>query len=182
MAKLVFTQDQLESNFKVVDEGLYQIELVGFLPKLSSKKTSINYNPQFEIVGTTDGTPTPVKEDGKPIIMKYAFGGNSSVPNMLNDMCHCLGLPMEGDEVNGWTLPGVFDGIQHESDDIATWHPEKWEYKGPLLRRKGFAFLVQSEYNNNKSNKIKYFQCAISDCTARFPKIKHSTDLLKSKS
>lgn len=179
MAKLTFTPEQLESNFKVVDEGLYQIELVGFGQKLSSKKDSVNYNPTFEIVGTLDGSPTPTKDDGSPIVLKYAYNGNSKIANFLQDMCHSLGLPMDGDDQNGYSLPGIFDGIQHESDDMATWHPEKWEYKGPLLHRKGIAYLVKTSYNGNDNNKVKYFQCAISDCTSRFPKCKHSTDMLK---
>lgn len=179
MPKLTFTPEQLESNFKTVDEGIWILELTGFAPKVSKNKDSLNYNPIFEIVSDAQGNPAPTQDDGKAIRLKYAFTGNSKIPNFLQDMCHCFGLPMEGDDVNGYGLPGIFDGSQHESADMATWHPEKWEYKGPLLRRKGQVYLVKSDYNGTTSNKIKYFVCAISDCTQRWPKIKHNTDMLK---
>lgn len=177
MPKLTFTPEQLESNFKTVDEGLWIVELVGFRQVLANKKDSINYNPQFEIVSDANGSPAPTQDDGKPIIPRYAFNGNSKIPNFIQDMCHCFGLPMEGNDKDGYGIPGVFDGLQHESDDMASWHPEKWGYKGPLLRRRGQVYLVKSEYNGVTSNKVKYFMCAISDCTQRWPKLKHSTDM-----
>lgn len=179
MPKLTFTPDQLESNFKTVDEGIWILELTGFKPKISKAKDSLNYNPVFEVVSDSNGNPAPTQDDGKLISSQYMFTGNSKIANFLQDMCHGFGLPMEGNDKDGYGIPGIFDGIQHESDDMATWHPEKWEYKGPLLRRKAQVYLVKSDYNGTTSNKIKYFVCAISDCTQRWPKIRHNTDMLK---
>jgi hypothetical protein len=173
MPKVVFNQEKIESQFKIVPEGLYQVKVLGFKPAKSKGGDSINFNPILELVGTTDGSPCPKQEDGSPITSQYWAGLNSKADGIVNDFCHCFGLPMEGPPT-ALEIPGIFDGPEGE--------PSRWQYKGPLVGRIGKAYLIQQEYNTRQSNKIKYYVCAVPDCPTRFPKVRHSTDLTKQKS
>ena len=173
MPKLVFSKDKIESTYKIVDEGLYTVEITGFKPKKSKSSDSVNLNPQMEIVALGDGSPAPKKEDGKNIPVFYNL--NTSADFAMNDFCHCFGLPMEDCGGGNMTIPGTFDG----PDGVE--NADKWVYKGPLLHRKGVVMLVKDTYNGKENNKVKYFVCAIKDCHQKYPKVKHSTDLTKSK-
>jgi len=173
MPKVIFTQEKIETQFQQAPEGLYKFKMLGFKPSKSKNGDSINFNPILELVDTTDGSAVPKNQDGSNMTSQYWAGLNSKADGIVNDFCHCFGLPMEGPPT-ALEIPGIFDG---PADD-----PSKWQYKGPLIGRTGTAMLIISEYNNKKSNKIKYYVCGIADCTTRFPKVRHSTDLTKSKS
>ena len=174
MAKLQFTPNQIENSYKVVDEGLYWITLTGFAPKMSKKKPdgsggdSINFNPTMELTSLEDGSPAPVRDDGKPLPV---FGNlNTKGAWVINDFCHGFGIPMETDSAGNLSIPGIW--VPEAETDI-----EKCEYKGPLVGRKALVYLAKTTYNGKEQNKIKYYVCAVPNCAQKFPKIKHSTDL-----
>ncbi len=174
MPKLNFSKSKIESTYKVLDEGLYKLRLLGFNPKPSKAGDSTNLNPIMEAVSMADGSPCPTKDDGKNIPVFYNL--NTKADWAANDFVHCFGLPMEetgekdehGDPL--MTIPG-------------NWGTgDKWEYKGPLIGRTGIVYLIKDTYNGKEQNKIKYFVCAVDQCEQRFPKVRHSTDLTKTSS
>lgn len=172
MAKLTFTQDQIERKFKVVDEGLYYVKLSTFKPKLSSKGDSYNLYPYMEITRCGDGSPAPTKEDGSPIPVFYNL--NTKAPWIMVDFCHMFGIPHEDLGGGKYQMPGIWK--PESEDDLA-----KCDYVGPLVNKEGLLYLVKTKWEGTDQNKPKYFQCAIKDCAQRWPKINHVKDLLKVK-
>jgi len=89
--------------------------------------------------------------------------------------CHAFGLPMETDGNDSW-LPGQWDGdpTKFKEDDAST-----WVYKGPLVGRTAKVEVAVDNYNGRDNNKVRRYFCAVPDCATKFPKIRHSEDLLK---
>lgn len=89
----------------------------------------------------------------------------------------------------GWNWPNVYHGAGFESEDVfgdAQWEfdkeapddPTKAQYKGPLLGKVIKAEVIVRSYQGNESNAVKQITCKVKDCKTRFPKIKHSTDMI----
>jgi hypothetical protein len=148
----------------IMPSGHYEVKLVSFNPKTSKKGDSFNLNPCMVLVNHVEFANRKV----------YATL-NSMGAFMWPDFSHCFGLPMETDGKESW-LPGTWNG------DPAKYNPqvpETWVYKGPLVGRVGKIILAVDNYNGQDSNKIERYFCAIADCATKFPKTKHSVDLLK---
>lgn len=181
MAKITFTQDQIERSYKIVDEGLYYVKLTSFRQKHSKNAVfangawdNYNLNPQLEITRCGDGSAAPTKDDGKPVPIFYNL--NTKAPWIMVDFTHMFGIPHEDLGGGNYQMPGIW--TPEAEPDL-----EKCEYKGPLINKEGLLYLVKTTYNGNDQNKPKYFQCAIKDCAQRWPKIhaSHVKDLLKVK-
>jgi|SRR6267143_2657088 len=145
---------------KVQPSGWYKLKLVGFKPKLSTKKDSINFNAQFEVLNSAGGQD----------FMKFVFHNmNQKFEKNVNDIVHGLGFPLEADG----SIPGqwVFDPI--DPDNV-----EKAQYKGPLIGRTLEAELATTTWNSNDRNEIRQVRCAVPDCSSKFPYIRHQTNML----
>ncbi len=145
----------------VIPPGPYEIKLVSFAPKLSKKGDTVNFNPCMVVVGHPEFA-------GRKI-----FDTLNSNGYQFADFSHCFGLPLDTDGKDSW-LPGSFDG--EPSAD-----PKTLPYKGPLVGRTGKIIVAVDNYNGKDSNKVERYICAIADCASKFPKIRHSVDLLKRK-
>lgn len=170
MPKLTFSKEKVEQSFPVVDEGIYEIRCDGFTPKKNKdwdNKPSINLNPVLTLIGSDNGMPVPTLGNGKPMTIMYSL--NTSAEWIMSDFCHCFGLPLEKVNDTEFTIPGDFQGPEGD--------PSQWQYRGPLMGRKGKVFLVKTDYKGKPQNKVKYFVCAISDCNVKYPSVTHSTDL-----
>lgn len=157
------SNDKLE-GMDVVPTGEYEVRLVAFNPKTAKSGTSVNLNPKMEIVNHPEFA-------GRNVFDTLNSGGAFTWP----DFVHCFGLPMETDGTSSW-IPGDWNGdpATYNADDAST-----WKYKGPLLNRTGKVEIVVDNYNNKDNNKINRYFCAVPDCASKFPKIRHSTNLVK---
>jgi hypothetical protein len=149
---------------EVIPPQIYELKLVAFKPKLSKSGTSTNLNPIMEVV-------SPVEYAGRKIFDNL----NTSAAWTYPDFCHAFGLPMETDGKDSW-LPGTWDGdgSKFKEDD-----PTTWAYKGPLVGRTAKVEVAVDNYNGKDGNKVRRYFCAVADCQTKFPKIRHSEDLLK---
>lgn len=147
---------------KPVPAGWYELKLTGFKPKLSSKKDSINYNAQLEIVNST------TENNGKRVYM----GLNTKFARTHADFCHGFGFPLNP---NG-SIPG--DWIP---DDKDAQNVEKFQYKGPLLGKVMKAELQVTSYQGNERNEVNQIMCKIDQCATKFPEIRHMTKMISSK-
>lgn len=152
-------------GFEPVPAGIYEVRLVGFEPKVSSKGDSANLNPIFSIVNHPEF-------EGRTL--KFAFGGNTKIPAFLQDMCHCLGVEMEDYDSDRPKIPGIWDTdkVKFKQDDFST-----YIYSGPLLNKVGRVEVIESEYQGRKGNKIRKFFCQIPNCEQLFPDITHSENV-----
>lgn len=153
-----------------VPAGVYDLRLIGFEPKTAKSGESINLNPVFEFT-------TVNNQKGDPKKLKFAFVGNTSVPNLLQDMCHGFGELMEEDPNDPdapAALPGIWDAdkLKFKEDK-----PETWVYSGPLLNKVLKAELYVDNYNGRENNKVLRFYCMVPNCAERFPKIQHSDNM-----
>ena len=151
-----------------VPNGIYELRLIGFEPVTASSGESTNLYPVFEFVAPGE------KYDAKKL--KYAFVGNSLVPQLLQDMTHALGELMEEDPDPNMpdSMPGIFDTdkLKFNPKD-----PSTWVYSGPLLNKTLKAELYMENCKGRDSNKVLRFFCAIPNCAERFPKIQHSENM-----
>jgi hypothetical protein len=149
---------------EVIPPQVYELKLVAFNPKQSKNGGSVNLNPVLEVV-------SPVEYAGRKVFDTLNTGGAWTYP----DFCHAFGLPMETDGNDSW-LPGQWDGdtAKFKEDDAST-----WVYKGPLVGRTAKVEVAVDNYNGRDNNKVRRYFCAVPDCTTKFPKIRHSEDLLK---
>ena len=146
-----------------VPDGWYQLRLSGFKQEASSKKDSINLNPQIEVINHSE-------YDGRKVFESM----NTKGTWVIRDLVHACGLHMvevqdgnQGTEAANWTMPGVWN----KSDQFPE-EPDKWEYLGPLTNAVFTAELYTKDYQGRKSNKIRQFKCAVPGCT-----VKHSMNL-----
>jgi len=153
-----------------VEEDIYELKLEGFKPKLSNNGDSVNFNPQLRIVsGATTGT----KYAGKTPLFENL---NSNSGWIQNDFVHAFGFPMDELPDGSLAMPGQFDGPEDK--------PELWKYSGPLVGKTFKAQVIKQEYEKKDkskgvSNKIKMYICAIPDCNTKYPKMRHSDNLVR---
>lgn len=162
--RMGFSQEAVKAP-EPVNEDLYTLRIEGFKPELSSKKTSINYNPLLKIV---HGKNTGGEFSGKVIFENL----NSGAPWIIQDFVHAAGLELDKLDDGQLTMPGGFEGSDQND-------PTTWKYVGPLVGKTIEVYVIKSEYNNKPNNKIKYYVCKIQDCNTKFPSISHSTNLAK---
>jgi len=154
MPKLTASKEEVQ-GLPVMAEGLVTVRLDGFKPTLSSKKDSVNLNPQMKVINH------PEYND------RLVFDSlNTKAKWTWTDFCHAFGLPLAADAQGNVEFPGDFNGPED--------NPEKWEYVGPLLGQQAQLYLIQSEYNGKQNNKIKMYVCRIQGCSE-----KHSNNLAK---
>jgi hypothetical protein len=148
---------------EVFPPGIYEFKLAGFKPS-KAKTGSTNLNARFEMINHPEYA-------GRKVFDSLNEGGAFLWP----DFCHALGLPMETDGDSSW-LPGEWNGdpAKFKEDD-----PSTWVYKGPLVGRVAKLEIAVDNWQGRDNNKIKRYFCAIADCATKFPKIRHSDDLLK---
>jgi hypothetical protein len=157
-----------------VPNGLYELQLTGFRPKIAKSGESLNYNAEFTIAGN------PLYENRRvfhPLNTAFAVA--------IRDYVHATGMDMEKIIVMGdadtpqheeFVLPGIFEDADKYPDD-----PSKWgKYLGPLTNKTFKAELVTTTYNGKLKNEIRAFFCAFPDCAVIYPDIKHSQNLIKS--
>lgn len=150
---------------EVFPPGEYMIKLVSFKPAKSKDGNSVNLNALMEVVNH------PEYAGRKLYDSLNTPGGAFTQP----DFVHCFGLPMETDGTTSW-IPGEFDGDKVKFVEA---DPSTWVYKGPLVGRTGKVEVAVDNYNGRDNNKIRRYFCAVPDCATKFPKIRHSSDLLK---
>jgi len=155
------SNDKIE-GFDVIPPGQYDVKLVSFNPKLSKSGTSLNYNPCMVVVNHPEFAGRKVFD-------------SLNAPWVWADFSHCFGLPLETDGKDNW-LPGEWTGdpAKYKADDPAT-----FVYKGPLVGRTGKIEVAVDNYQGKDSNKVSRYLCAVADCATKFPKIRHSTNLIK---
>lgn len=166
MHQMDFDKKQLE-GFQPVPAGIYELRLVGFEPKVSTKGDSVNLNPVFAITNNADP-----ELNGQ--VKKFLFGANSKIPAFIQDMVHALGMEMEDYSSPKPKIPGTWDGdkSKFKADDFST-----YVYSGPLLNRVCKVELIEHDYQGKKSNKIRKFFCNVPQCAERFPEISHSDNV-----
>lgn len=157
-----------------VPNGLYELQLTGFRPKIAKSGESLNYNAEFTISGN------PLYEN-----RKVFHPLNTSFAVAIRDFVHATGLDMEKiviptsadeDQHEEFVLPGTFEGAAEHPDD-----PSKWgKYVGPLTNKIFKAELVTTEYQGKPKNEVRCFFCAFPNCAELYPDMKHSQNLIKS--
>jgi hypothetical protein len=170
--KMGMTKEDL-SGPKPVPNGLYELQVTGFRPKIAKSGTSLNYNAEFTITGN------PLYEN-----RKVFHPLNTSFSVAIRDFVHATGLELETITVPGdadtpqherQILPGTFENAAQFPDD-----PSKWgKYIGPLTNKIFKAELVTTTYQGKDKNEIRCFFCAVPDCAVTYPDIKHSQNLIK---
>ena len=160
-----FSKESL-SGAAPLEEGWYVLMFKSFSPKLAGQnKDSVSLNAQYEIVNNANS-----ELNGRKVFDNLNLKGAW----VIQDFVHSTGIEMEpvlgpSGEVETYTIPGVFKGMDTDPDD-----PTKWEYLGPLTNKVFEAEIAISEYNGKKSNKIRQYKCGVAGCTER-----HSTNLLR---
>ena len=119
---------------KPVSAGWKKLRLTGFKPKLASKKDSVNFNANLEVI---DALP---EENGHKIYL----GLNTKMARQHADFAHGLGFPLNPDG----TLPGDWIPDANDKDNV-----DKYQYKGPLLGKTMDVELVVTTYQEMKGTK-----------------------------
>lgn len=172
---------------KWVPPGIYEFRIKGFKPDFTKAKTSINLNPELEIVNTPgtflcDDPDCATKHDDGQGNPGHAFNGNKPAFLSGNEgamfivvaMVHSLGFEMvEG--INPDTgepttsIPGKFNFVK--ADD-----PRTWTYEGPLTDSAYTGKLEVSHVDTieggrvtGHKNNIRMFVCKVPGCTQRHP-------------
>jgi len=168
MPKLGASKESLE-GFKPVPNGVYEVQLLGFEPKWSKDKTSINLNPIMKIINNP-------QYNGQRVF----WNANTKASFLWHDFAHCFGLPVEFHKTgeNGAEeahLPGGPNAWSGPDDD-----PTKFKYTGPLLNKVGKVELIaKHEAGQKPRNEIKQFICKIDGCSTKYPDVVHQTNLIK---
>jgi hypothetical protein len=161
------------SGPKHVPNGLYELQVTGFRPKVAKSGESLNYNAEFTITGN------PLYEN-----RKVFHPLNTSFAVAIRDFVHACGLPLEtitvptsadADQHEEQVLPGTFENADTNPDD-----PTKWgKYIGPLTNKIFKAELVTTTYQGKDKNEVRCFFCALPNCSTLEPDLKHSQNLIK---
>jgi len=143
---------------KPVQGGWYDLKLVGFKPKMSKDKGSLNLNANLVVVNAK------AEENDTKVYM----GLNSKFARAWADFAHGFGFPLNPDG----TLPGDFIPDDKDKENV-----EKYQYKGPLLGKILHAELIVSTYQGNERNEVNQIRCKVDGCATKFPDIKHLTKM-----
>lgn len=166
--KMGVSTEALEGKMPVPN-GIYEVQLSGFEPKVSKNGDSINLNPILKIVNHP-------QHNGQRIF----FNLNTKAPWIMQDLAHAFGFPMEEHPTGDGGameahLPGGPNAWQGNPDDIST-----MKYQGPMLGQVAKVEVIEEHKPNQRPrNNIKMFICAIPDCSTKYPKVTHSTNLIK---
>jgi hypothetical protein len=149
MAKISFSKESLEGKPQP-PEGLYELRLEGFEPKMASKKTSVNLSPVLKIVNHQTHTGYQIYDNL-----------NTGAGWIIEAFCHAMGQPLVQKPDGSFDIPGEFVG----PDD----KPEDWNYVGPLSGCVAKAMLKPSEYNGKTNMKVDQWFCAVPGCNSKHP-------------
>lgn len=169
MVKLGASKESLE-GIKPVPNGVYDVQLLGFEPKWSKDKGSINLNPIMKIVNSP-------QYNGQRVF----WNCNTKASFLWHDFAHCFGLPVEFHKTgeNGAEeahLPGGPSAWTASKED----DPTTYKYTGPLTNKVGKVDLVEVRTPGQKPrNDIKMFICKIDGCATKYPDVSHMTNLIK---
>lgn len=153
-----------------VPNGVYDLQVVGFRPKLTKNGDGLNYNVEMTVYGN------PELENKKVFHPLSTLFGVS-----IRDFSHACGLQLEkiadpekpGEFLD--VLPGTFENMAQYPDD-----PSKWgKYIGPLTNKILKAELATTVYQGKEKNEVRVFFCAVPNCATLEPDLKHSTNLIK---
>jgi|SRR5579859_1182353 len=160
MPKMGVNPEQTKAPKPVPGNQWYKLRVKKLLCKKSPK--GYNYEAYTEVVEN--------KPELNGSFVPFRANNGFMQAKAMNDFCHGVGLTLEtdGNIPGDWKLkdsakPDDFDGA---------------EYSGPILGRTFEAEVVITVYNGEERNSIKQIRCRVADCAAKFPDIKHLTDLL----
>ncbi len=165
MTKLGVSKESLTQKHMV--NGIYEVQFVGFQPKLSSKN-SVLLRPEMKIIGNADF-------NGKAVYDKYSLPLNSGWA--VQDYVHCFGLELDADG----NIPGEWDfNAAAGADPMAD--PSKWKYRGPLVGKVGKVSIIEAEYTDKSGAKkmgiqINQYICGVPNCPAKNQTIRHATSI-----
>jgi hypothetical protein len=162
MPKLTASKEEVKGLPPMV-EGMVTIRLDGFKPSLSSKKDSVNLNPELKVINHAEYNDRNVFENL-----------NTKGKWVWKDFCHAFGVPLIEGPNGDFEFPGDFNCSAHGASCDGS-DPQNWVYQGPLLGQQAQIYLVQSD--NSKGgikNAVKYYVCKIAGCAE-----KHSANLVK---
>jgi hypothetical protein len=148
-----------------VASGWYKLRLKSMVCKMSKSGKGYNYEAYFNT------TEQPAETNDKFVLFRMNNGYNQGIS--AQDMSHALGFPLEADG----TFPGDWelkDASKPDDFNLA-------QYKGVLLGKVAEAELATDSYGGNDKNVVKQFRCKVDQCAVRFPKVRHSTDLVGKK-
>lgn len=155
MAKIGASKEDITGG-PPLPEGMYDVQLKGFKPKMSKKRDSVNLNPDIRVINH------PTQNDKKVFVSM-----NTNAPFMWHEICHAFGCPLEEDTEGNLSIPGDFSG-----DIMAA--PDKSVYTGPLLNQQAKIYVIQREYNGKTQNDVKQYVCRVAGCSE-----KHNDNLAK---
>lgn len=127
----------------VLPAGIYQFRLIGFTPKWNKLKDAINYNPMFEVINNPDYQNRKVFDSLSP---KAGW--------KVTEMANSLGFDLEGNDAEGYSLPGYWDG---DPAKFLEADPLTWVYKGPLVGAEGTFELKVDNYMGKDNNKVEKY-------------------------
>ena len=153
MARVTASKESLEGAAPLPD-GLYEVRLEGFKPKMSKAGTSVNLNPEIKVVNNA-------QYNGRPVFDNL----NTGAGWILESFSHCFGQELLKLPDGSAEMPG-FNG----PDDA----PDQWTYQGPLTGSVGKVFLKNVEYNGKTNAKIDQYVCNVPGCNT-----KHARGLAK---
>ena len=151
MPRISMSKESLEGpKYPQIPDGLYEVRLDGFEPKISKKGNSTNLNPVLKIVNH------PTLND-----QRIFDNLNTQADWIIMAFCHAFGQPLV-DKGNGEVdMPGEFIG----PDDNVT----QWVYAGPLTGSVAKVILKQVSYNGKMSSKVNQWLCNVSGCQEKHP-------------
>lgn len=167
--RMTLSKEQVEGK-DALPEGIYKVRFIKFAPKLSKDKgdgseRSINLNAEYEVIDNAEYAGRRVYELA-----------NMKSYNIQTELCHGFGVPLEIDTTDGaYYIPGTWDsGASFDATN-----PETYEYKGPLTGKTAQVELGITTFNGRNRNQVRRYFCAVDDCAAKFPEIRHVQNLIK---
>jgi hypothetical protein len=129
------------------EAGLYQVQLVGFKPKMSKRGDSINLNPQMKIVNN------PVAEfNGNHVFdtLNTLFGSTVAAFHT------CFGSPISKDPVTGqYNYMISIDDPQDPNAQISASNIERCNITSPLIGQVGALLLEVEEDKDYSTGQIR---------------------------
>lgn len=156
-----------------VPNGVYELQVTGFRPKIAKSGESLNYNAEFTIYGNS-------QYENRKVFHPL----NTSFFTAVRDFTHACGFQCETMIIPGdaqtpqqeiQVMPGTFEGMDKNPDD-----PSKWgKYIGPLTNKIFKAELATTSFQGRDKNEVRAFFCTLANCATLEPDLKHSTNLIK---
>jgi hypothetical protein len=179
--QLKISKEQIEGK-ETVPPGLYKVRFICFSPKWTNQgnlteeqwiaNRSINLRAQYEVLEHPDYAGSPVFDTLNIGPKTPLFG--------LQDMCHGFGLELPFDSNTGqYDIPGmdsIEQGQKYDAND-----PTTWEYRGPLLGKVAQLEIGHDMFNGRAIPKPQRWICTVPECAKRFPMIRHSKNLIRTK-